>query len=181
MYSTCSSNTYPEAKIWLNALDLLFTINFNNLPFVVFPFCQVYILSILPHLTIWNTIHNENILFNMLKNSREFFFCQGTFVSCLLPSLRPLLFLVWSDIRTSLMIALPVSCLLPKYHHYFSLWKFSKVQIWNYIWLKYFQYWHINLSINSKLYCDGEGHVATLTLNSEESVKVSLNSSFMVS
>ena len=126
---------------------------------MVFPFCQVYILSILPHLTIWNTIHNEKILFNMLKNSREFFFCQGAFVSCLLPSLWPLLFLVWTDTRTSLMISLAVSCFLPKYHQYFCLRKSSKMQIWNYFGLKYFQCWHINLSINSKLYCDRAGYV----------------------
>ena len=145
---------------------------------MVFPFCQVYILSILPHLNIWNTIHNEKILFNMLKNSREFFFCQATFVSFLLPSIRPLLFLVWTDTKTSLMIALPVSSLIPNIIT-ISAYKSSLKYRFEIIFgLNIFSVGiSVSVLIPNFIVID-KAMFATLTLKSEESVKGSLNSSF---
>lgn len=62
---------------------------------------------------------------NMLKNLTIFFFCQGTIVICLLPSLIPLLFLIWTDAKNSVMIPLPVSCFLSSHPQHFCLREFS--------------------------------------------------------
>ena len=114
----------------------------------------------------------------MLKNSREFFFCQATFVSFLLPSIRPLLFLVWTDTKTSLMIVLPVSSLIPNIIT-ISAYKSSLKYRFEIIFgLNIFSVGiSVSVLIPNFIVID-KAMFATLTLKSEESVKGSLNSSF---
>lgn len=133
-YSVYPSNTYCEAKIRPNGLYLLFTINFNHIcPFMVFPFCRIYVLSRAPYLAACDTMHSEKVLFSILKNSTEFFFLSKD--TCYLPSaFYQALIISCLDWCKNLFNECPASVLLPSKPYYYwegiIVEKIKWVNIW---------------------------------------------------